>query len=452
MGKEKSINKAELYTGSPEIKLSKTHDNKYKIAFELTKDKGKLEISIAGNDITITKGSVEEYTIEERALFFTHVMKEQRSRGYAHGGDFKTATIIGTKGDLKNFFTATNMEVNEESGYHKVCGEREAVRAVVATIAKESGGSISLGDTGVNELHLIAGNGRDKKSHYYPCGLCYDILKKLPDDMKFVIYPSALINGDIDVEIGNSLEDAKDNQILVLTKRDVIPYPEITMIGEVVSVSSQASSKLVRGGSIEVKNENLEIATKASKLLREKGIDISIPESLPTKPSKKDINDFMVKKISETYKIRATPENDGNRSLDPVEKIRVAVLKLDNGEYVHAVESIGKNDKAMPDAISLAVASIQAEKGKVREINVMEFSQKNINNGKISVPFEGMERALKNSSPDGIDISFTAFNKGGLEEKDITQISDSGSIDRFYPSMFKGVQDKGKPDISCACK
>ena len=306
---------------------------------------------------------------DERFLYIVNQMLvKTRDHAIDHektGEAFHGAALVRTKSG--KFYAAPNIHLTHQKTTRQ-CAEVNAITAAINAEGQDveitdlwfEGGKTNL-DKGISILPDQLGK------RFCPCPSCRDVIwnnKNLEEDTKVHLLP--INDGKWHLIPDDGREELEPNQVMTRNIRELFPQRNARLENIMPKEFKQV---LERGWELINDKANIKAISGAA-FDRENMNKLSLATGKEPKEAIKIINDAMIDKIHDLY----------HRANTPPENIRVAVVRLENGEYYMGTSLEGKGITSMQYAESEAVqASQTSDPNKaITDIFVIDMDQEKI--------------------------------------------------------------------------
>jgi|GEM_PF-2154384 len=494
--------------------ISKQKANQFTVSF--VADNGMtIEFNVKMNRIKVSHDNWHKLLTDDQQLdVFNLILAKYRQNSLGSDG-FKAAAIGMTPGKHdgeKLLFIAVNTQ--RQSPFYKDCAEVNLVNTISDMISftdKLPGTAPKL-----EALYLMAGHeSKDKgpkevRHAVLPCGKCTDMLRDvMPEDGKIVAIPvndgkeritinkgaqfldevvpgveawqttAGRLSKHFHEHISKQEQDFQQQGVAVLMSPSpiIVSNTVDALVRDPQALKSAAAtnnpalyffeqllperlSQLVKrlAGGESINPDSLH-PTESLALLGIKAAENAMMDrdSIPIldiNHSPESINHYMMQRIQKAFYERAR-KDDGSIDAKAVDKVRCALIQLEDGTYHCAVEVVGPKDKATPCAEVTALASSRIVNKAPTHVWVSECCPEEIlaasqrQDAHLMMhtsPKEGVERLFKRRPQEGcIEFHFIPFNTGQLERKAVEQMMASHTYKDFeiFPSYFTGNTERG---------
>jgi len=291
-----------------------------------------------------------------------HAIDHERTGEAFHG-----AALVRTKSG--KFYAAPNIHLTHQKTTRQ-CAEVNAITSAINAEGQDveitdlwfEGGKTNL-DKGIRIIPDQLGK------RFCPCPSCRDVIwnnKNLPEDTKIHLLP--INDGKWHLIPDDGSTELKENQVMTRTIRELFPHRNARLNN---INSKEFKQVLEKGWQLINDKENIK-AISGAVFDRENMDKLSAATGKKPEEAIKIINDSMIDKIHDLY----------NRPNTPPQNIRVAVVRLENGEYYMGTSLEGKGITSMQSAESEAVqASQTSDTNKaITDIFVIDMDQERIKN------------------------------------------------------------------------
>lgn len=474
-----------------------------------------IEFNVKMNRIKVSHDNWHKLLTEEQKLdVFNLILAKYRENSLGSDG-FKAAAIGITPGKHdgeKLLFVAVNTQ--RQSPFYKDCAEVNLVNTLSDMISftdKLPGKAPKL-----EALYLMAGHEakdsgpKEVRHAVLPCGKCTDMLREvMPEDGKIVAIPvndgkdpitintsaqfldevkpgieawqttAGRLSKHFHEHISKQEQDFQQQGVnALLSPTPIIVSPTVDRLvqdQEILKPAASASNPVLyffeqllpdrltalvkrMAGGESVNPETLHpterLALLGIKAAENAMMDRDSIPILDINHSPESINSYMMQRLQKAFYERARTD-DGGIDIKAVDKVRCALIQLEDGTFHCAVEVVGPKDKATPCAEVTALASSRIVNKAPTQVWVSECSPQEIiaashhHDGHYAMhtsPKEGVERLFKRRPQEGcIEFHFIPFNDGHLGRSDVEQMIASHTYKDFeiFPSYFTGNTERG---------